>query len=72
MNDFVMDKAVLTEEEKREILTALHSINSQAILTTAKYCKSSLQYLMSVQRAGLKWIFFFFSITELIMLNLNC
>lgn len=28
MNDFVMDKAVLTEEEKREILTALHSINS--------------------------------------------
>lgn len=28
MNDFVLDKAVLTEEEKREILTALHSINS--------------------------------------------
>lgn len=28
MNDFVLDKAVLTEEEKREILAALHSINS--------------------------------------------
>lgn len=28
MNDFVLDKAVLTEEEKREILVALHSINS--------------------------------------------
>lgn len=27
MNGFVIDKAVLTEEEKREILTALHSIN---------------------------------------------
>ena len=28
MNDFILDKAVLTEEEKREILIALHSINS--------------------------------------------
>lgn len=28
MNDFVLDKAVLTEEEKREILAALHSTNS--------------------------------------------
>lgn len=28
MNDFVLDKAVLTEEEKWEILAALHSINS--------------------------------------------
>lgn len=28
MNDFVLDKTVLTEEEKREILAALHSINS--------------------------------------------
>lgn len=28
MNDFVLDKAMLTEEEKREILAALHSINS--------------------------------------------
>lgn len=28
MNDFVLDKAVLSEEEKQEILTALQSINS--------------------------------------------
>lgn len=28
MNDFVLDKTVLNEEEKREILAALHSINS--------------------------------------------
>jgi len=28
MNDFVMDKAVLSEEEKQEILTALQSINA--------------------------------------------
>ena len=27
MNDFVLDKAVLSEEEKQEILTALQSIN---------------------------------------------
>lgn len=28
MNDFVLDKAVLSEEEKQEILTALQSVNS--------------------------------------------
>lgn len=28
MNDFILDKAVLSEEEKQEILTALQSINS--------------------------------------------
>lgn len=28
MNDFVLDKAVLSEEEKQEILTALQSINT--------------------------------------------
>jgi len=72
MNDFVMDKAVLTEEEKREILTALHSINSTSNIDNSQILQNSLQYLMSVQRAGLKWIFPDGAITELIMLNLNC
>lgn len=72
MNDFVMDKAVLTEEEKREILTALHSINSTSNIDNSQILQNSLRYLMSVQKAGLKWIFPDGAITELIIQNLNC
>ena len=43
MNDFVLDKAVLSEEEKQEILTALQSINS-----TKTSSRQTLQKLSAV------------------------
>lgn len=48
MNDFVMDKAVLTEEEKREILTALHSINSTSNIDNSQI----LQKLSAIFNVG--------------------
>lgn len=48
MNGFVMDKAVLTEEEKREILTALHSINSTSNIDNSQI----LQKLSAIFNVG--------------------
>ena len=48
MNDFVMDKVVLTEEEKREILTALHSINSTSNIDNSQI----LQKLSAIFNVG--------------------
>ena len=48
MNGFVMDKAVLTEEEKREILTALHSINSTSSIDNSQI----LQKLSAIFNVG--------------------
>lgn len=36
MNDFVLDKAVLSEEEKKEILTALKSINTMQNISSSQ------------------------------------
>lgn len=42
MNDFVLDKAILSEDEKQEILTALHSINTtQSISSSQTFQKLS-------------------------------
>lgn len=48
MNGFVMDKAMLTEEEKREILTALHSINSTSNIDN----RQILQKLSAIFNVG--------------------
>ncbi len=54
MNDFVLDKAVLSKEEKQEILIALQSINSTKILVITKHYKSFLQFLISIRKIGSK------------------
>lgn len=42
MSDFVLDKAILSEDEKQEILTALHSINTtQSISSSQTFQKLS-------------------------------
>ena len=62
MNDFVMDKAVLTEEEKREILTALHKDNIDVYLnllpmkwsyTVAKASKKAVASEWNISEASL-------------------
>ena len=50
LNDFVLDKAVLSEAEKQEILAALQSIHT----TRNRSCPHCFS---SIRRIGLKWIF---------------
>lgn len=53
MNDFVLDKAVLSEEEKQEILTALQSINIAQNLNSSQ----TLQKLSAIFHQGLEdWL----------------
>ena len=61
MSDFVLDKAVLSEEEKQEILTALQSIN----LTNNIGINQTLQKLSAIFRISSET-------RELTMRNLNC
>ena len=54
-HEFVLDKAVLSKEEKKEILTALQSINiAQNNSTDSETLKNFLQYLIWIQQIGLK------------------
>ena len=53
MNDFVLDKAVLSEEEKQEILTALQSINFTKNISSSQ----TLQKLSAIFNLSLKnWL----------------
>lgn len=70
MNDFVLDKAVLSKEEKQEILTALQSIHITKKVT-ARHCESFLPYLISIQRIGSKLIFPDGATKTRITINLN-
>lgn len=71
MNNFVLDKAVLSEEEKQEILVALQSIN----ITKNNSSSQTLQKLSAMfQLHSENWLEVDFSgweIKRLIMKNLN-
>ena len=54
MNDFVLDKAVLSEEEKREILTASIPCTMRAAV---RRCRSFRPYFIWNRKTGWKWIF---------------
>ena len=70
MNDFVLDKAVLSKEEKQEILTALQSIHAVRSMGGSQ----TLQKLSStsIGTTGLKLIFPVGGAKRMTMKNLNC
>lgn len=71
MKDFVLDKAVLSEDEKQEILTALQDWVLHKIKTAPGPCKSSPPCFAWMPVTGWKWIFPGGEILVLTMKNLN-
>lgn len=57
MTGFVLDQAVLSKEEKQEILAALQSINITQNISESQFCRSFPQCLDFLRKTGLKWIF---------------
>lgn len=54
MNDFVLDKAVLSEEEKKEMLTALKSISNMQNISSSQILQKLSAIFNLSSRVGLK------------------
>lgn len=55
--DFVLNKAVITDEEKEDILSSLKAVNAVNLSKTDTALKNSAACLENRTRIGLKWIF---------------
>ena len=72
MKDFILDRAVLSEEEKQEILTALQSINTAQDGSSSQTLQKLSAIFQTESETGWKWIFPDGAIRDLTMRNFSC